>query len=191
MPVPESLFSKVAGLRAATLLKKGLWYRCFPVNFAKFLRTPSLIEHLWWLLLQGFMFVSKSLRLLGGWTWFVNYLFFSLSNKNTIEWLLWLSSEPKDFFNIPADIYLLKVDDMNTRKRCEICSKLTIKTLEWRKALFKHILHLALVLIVNFKNVKAGWVYVYLSDIFTSKKSFRPWSSVFVDASNDFFALVF
>ena len=189
--MPESLFSKVAGLRAATLLKKGLWYRCFPVNFAKFLRTPFLIEHLWWLLLQGFMFVNKSLRLLGGWTWFANYLFFSLSNKNTIEWLLWLSSEPRDFFNIPADIYLLKVDNMNTRKRCKICSKLTIKTLEWRKASFKHILHLALVLILNFKNVKAGWVYVYLSDIFTSKKSFRPWSSVFVDASNDFFALVF
>ena len=24
----------------ATLLKKGLWHRCFPVNFTKFLRTP-------------------------------------------------------------------------------------------------------------------------------------------------------
>ena len=33
-------FDKVAGLRPATLLKKRLWYRCFPVNFAKFLRTP-------------------------------------------------------------------------------------------------------------------------------------------------------
>ena len=28
--------------RPATLLKKRLWYRCFPVNFEKFLRTPSL-----------------------------------------------------------------------------------------------------------------------------------------------------
>ena len=27
---------------SATLLKKSLWYRCFPVNFAKFLRTPFL-----------------------------------------------------------------------------------------------------------------------------------------------------
>ena len=25
-----------------TLLKKRLWHRCFPVNFAKFLRTPFL-----------------------------------------------------------------------------------------------------------------------------------------------------
>ena len=35
-------FYKVAGLRAATILKKRLWHRCFPVNFAKFLRTPFL-----------------------------------------------------------------------------------------------------------------------------------------------------
>ena len=32
-------------------LKKRLWHRCFPVSFANFLRTPFLIEHLWWLLL--------------------------------------------------------------------------------------------------------------------------------------------
>ena len=38
------LFSKVAGLRPATLFKKGLWHRCFPVNFKKFLRTPFLKE---------------------------------------------------------------------------------------------------------------------------------------------------
>ena len=36
-------FNKVAGLRLATLLKKRLWYRCFPVNFVKFLRTPFLL----------------------------------------------------------------------------------------------------------------------------------------------------
>ena len=35
-------FNKVAGLRSATLLKKRLWHRCFPVNFAKFLRTAFL-----------------------------------------------------------------------------------------------------------------------------------------------------
>ena len=30
----------------------------------------------------------------------------------------------------PDNIYLFKVNDRNTRKRCEICSKLTIKTPE-------------------------------------------------------------
>ena len=35
-------FNKVVGTRPATLLKKRLWHRCFPVNFAKFLITPFL-----------------------------------------------------------------------------------------------------------------------------------------------------
>ena len=38
-------------------------------------------------------------------------------------------------FLYPAGIYLLKVDNRNTRARCEICSKLTVKTPEqchWR-----------------------------------------------------------
>ena len=38
-------------LRPATLLKKRLWHRYFPVHFVKFLRTPFFMEHLWWLLL--------------------------------------------------------------------------------------------------------------------------------------------
>ena len=33
-------YNKVTGLGPATLLKKRLWHRCFPMNFAKFLRTP-------------------------------------------------------------------------------------------------------------------------------------------------------
>ena len=32
-------------------LKKRLWHRCFPVKFAKFLRTTFFIEYLWRLLL--------------------------------------------------------------------------------------------------------------------------------------------
>ena len=45
-------FNKVAGLRPATLLKKRLWHKCFPVNFSRFLRTSFLTEHLRWLLLM-------------------------------------------------------------------------------------------------------------------------------------------
>ena len=44
-------FNKVAVLRPATLSKKRLWHRCFPVNFVEFLRTSFFTEHLWWLLL--------------------------------------------------------------------------------------------------------------------------------------------
>ena len=45
----QSLFFNKVG--PAILLKKRLWYRCFPVNFAKILRTPFFMEHLWWLFL--------------------------------------------------------------------------------------------------------------------------------------------
>ena len=45
----QSLF--VNKKSSSFLLKKRLWHRCFPVNFAKFLRTPISIEHIWWLLL--------------------------------------------------------------------------------------------------------------------------------------------
>ena len=42
-------FNKVASLNPATLLKRKLWHRYFPVSFAKFQRTPFLTEHLRWL----------------------------------------------------------------------------------------------------------------------------------------------
>ena len=43
----HSLFlDKVAGLTPATLLKRKLRHRCFPVKFGKFLRTCFLKEHL-------------------------------------------------------------------------------------------------------------------------------------------------
>ena len=58
---------------------------------------------------------------------------------------------PKEFY--PVGIYLLKVNNRNTRTRREICSKLTIKTPErrsWRRSgvfivNFEHISHLVLV----------------------------------------------
>ena len=40
--VIESLFSKVVGLKDCNFTKKRLQHRCFPVKFAKFLRTPIL-----------------------------------------------------------------------------------------------------------------------------------------------------
>ena len=48
----QSLFlNKYSGLRPENFLKKRLWYRCFSVNFAKFLKTLFLIEHLRFLFL--------------------------------------------------------------------------------------------------------------------------------------------
>ena len=41
-PVLESLSNKVAGLQACNFVKKRLQHWCFPVKFAKFLRTSIL-----------------------------------------------------------------------------------------------------------------------------------------------------
>ena len=57
----------------------------------------------------------------------------------------------------PADIYLLKVNNRNTRTRREICSKLTIKITERRQwhrfgvfiVNFEHISHLSLVFLLS------------------------------------------
>ena len=46
----------------------------------------------------------------------------------------------------PTSIYLLKVNYRNTRTRCKICSKLTIKTQERRQRVFN----------VNFEHLIGG-----------------------------------
>ena len=52
------------------------------------------------------------------------------------EWIVLLVTTFSYYLNMfsdfPAGIYLLKVENRNTRTRCEICSKLTIKTPERR-----------------------------------------------------------
>ena len=54
--VPESCarvsFLIKLQMTPTTLLKKKIWHRSFSVSFRKFLRTPFLIDHLWWLLLK-------------------------------------------------------------------------------------------------------------------------------------------
>ena len=61
------------------------------------------------------------------------------------------SSRSQCFF--PDGIYLLKVNNGNTRTKCEICSRLTTKRPEqchWHRAgvFIEHILHLALVFLL-------------------------------------------
>ena len=90
--------------------------------------------------------------------------------KNSWKWL-WLKNlsyvvqehlDQKTTFYLKKKrksiIYLLKVNNRNTRTRCAICSKLTIKTAELRQASFfivnsEHISHPVLV----FRLLTAGW----------------------------------
>ena len=52
----------------------------------------------------------------------------------------------------PAGIYLFKVNNRNTRTRCEICSKLTLQIAELHSGVFvvkfEHIPHLVLVFLL-------------------------------------------
>ena len=41
-PVLESLLNKVADLKTCNFIKRRLQHRCFPVKFAKFLRTSPV-----------------------------------------------------------------------------------------------------------------------------------------------------
>ena len=54
--VVETLFYNVAGIQACNFIKKRLKHRCFPVNIAKFSRTPILKSILEQLLLIGKIF---------------------------------------------------------------------------------------------------------------------------------------
>ena len=71
-------FNKVVGIRPATLFKKRLWHKCFPMSFAKFLRTPFVTEDFWWLVqttvniclfLVQIQKASKSLNLASHFHW--------------------------------------------------------------------------------------------------------------------------
>ena len=71
-----------------------------------------------------------------------NLNMFQSLNFEVID-MAWISTD----ITSPANIYLFKDNNRNTTKRCEICSKLTLKTPEWfwwrRSGVF----------IVNFKHI--------------------------------------
>ena len=58
----KGVLKNFADLRPATLLKKRLWHRCFPVSFGKFLRTPFLQNTPRGLLLVGVNFPNYTTK---------------------------------------------------------------------------------------------------------------------------------
>ena len=58
---------------------------------------------------------------------------FSWEGFNNIFWFIWSNQFNYNFVNYlqastpPGNIYLFKVNNRNIRKKCEICSKLTMK----------------------------------------------------------------
>ena len=60
IPVLESVFNKVAGLKAYNFIKNRLQHRCFPVNIAKILRTNNLKSICEWQLPKLFKTLLQS-----------------------------------------------------------------------------------------------------------------------------------
>ena len=97
------------------------------------------------------------------------YLLINEVSKESLPNLLRLwGLKPNYIISFPTSIYLLKVNDRNTRTRYEIRSKLIRKRPEghqWPRSgafivNFEHIAHLSLVSsisIVNFERVNVGW----------------------------------
>ena len=118
-------FNKVAGLRPATFLITRLWHRCFLVNFPKFLITPFLQNTSGRLLLNLKLNIRKKKWLLN----FFNRKIYFQSCRRISKFRILHRSLRQHHFDIsdnPANIYLFKVNKRSTKKRCEICSKLTM-----------------------------------------------------------------
>ena len=92
------------------------------------------------------------------------------------NWLISASNSEISLFPVISDsIYLFKVNNSNTRKMCEICSKLTIKTREWRHGHhynvfivnFEYVSHFSLVFLLltlnkeMFAGISAEWIFEY------------------------------
>ena len=117
-------------------------HRCFPVNFTKLLLfiQNTNVGCFWILKWNKGGLKIPSLHV------FVKFKFF---------YTLLVTS--------PANIYLLKVNNNNTVKRCEICSKVTMNTRErgkWRSVVFnvnfEHISYLFLMFLLLTLN---SWVF--------------------------------
>ena len=95
----NSFFNKAAGFRPATLLTKKLWYRYFPVNFAKVLRTLFLQNIFGGCFLIGSHLIKGKLktRVFFSWDhflvyfWYKTLTFLSLRDtyhNSTLGWIL-------------------------------------------------------------------------------------------------------
>ena len=102
---------------------------------------------------------------------------------NFCKWnLLYLEIAVNKSF--PAGNYMFKVNNRNTRTRCEICSKLTIKIPErrqWRRSgifivNFEHISHLVLVFLLLTLSKKISNLKISRCSIFMRRCSWNYYS---------------
>ena len=96
-PVLEYLFNKVASLKACNFIKKIIQLRCFPVKFAKFLRTSFLqntsggsllltVIFYWQLSVYQFFKTYQSILMSMHGVWWVTMFYICRSFFNTKVW---------------------------------------------------------------------------------------------------------
>ena len=134
------------GLGRATLLKKRFWHRCFPVNFAKFLRTPFFTEHLWWLLLFYITFLicltTQGITVSISLFWSSKFIFYTFESYFIVNIeCVWASFRIKVTFN---NFISFKVGLSSSTNICDIC--LIESPLKMMKNAFCFILKALLVL---------------------------------------------
>ena len=71
--------------------------------------------------------ISKNMALLDNYGGLIKFVAYTLGEPITKQYS---KTCPKNATYITANIYLFKVNNRNNRRRCEICTELTIKTLE-------------------------------------------------------------
>ena len=145
------------------------WYTCNQIQFIskfKTLTNQFRTNFFGWSDLAGLfgmsfsIFIPKSTLFMESWSSglikrYVCVLVIEYLIENFVNITVWILLRVLTPF--PVGIYMFKVNNKNTRKRCEIWSKLTIKTSErpqWRRSgvfivNFEHISHLALVFLLS------------------------------------------
>ena len=98
-----SFFNKVAGLRSATLLKKRLWHKRFPVNFAKLLRAPFFN----WTPLDDCFYINVAVTI---WYQFLKILHFTISLHSSHSSLYGVLQKQ------PPEVFFQKKQSENARK---------------------------------------------------------------------------
>ena len=102
----------------------------------------------------------------------------------------WTNLYKPKIYTFPAGICLLKVNIRNTRTRCEICSKLTIKTpkrRQWRRSgvfivNFEHVSHLVLVFLLLTLNMQLPVGLGFL--INSSMHNVKMWPNILLESSD-------
>ena len=111
---------------AKNVKKKSCFWKIFDLH-GSVQKTTVVNKIFEWHLYQHVMHISV----------FFTALFMRFSPANALKCSSWFTNWRKSWHSllktlqwakVPATIYLLKINNRNTSKRCKVCSKLTIKT---------------------------------------------------------------